>query len=153
MQILIDADACPVVDITIACAAQRGIPVVLVCDAAHYFERQGARTITVDQGADSADFRLVNLIQKGDVVITQDYGLAAMALARNAVVLRQDGLRYTAENIDSLLLIRHTARKIRMSGGRVKGPAKRTPEQDVAFRAMLLNVIGESSMQEGHFPE
>ena len=103
------------VDITLACAKRIGVQVWLVCDTAHYFEREGAQTIMVGQGADSADFRLVNLIEKGDIVITQDYGLAAMALARNATVLHQDGMRYTDENIDSLLLARHTARKIRMA--------------------------------------
>ena len=115
--ILIDADGCPVVDTTLACARQRGIGVLLICDTAHYFEREGARTITVSKGADSADFRLVNLIETGDLVITQDYGLAAMALAKQAVVLNQDGMRYTADNIDALLLARHTARKIRRGGG------------------------------------
>ena len=141
MKILIDADGCPVVDSTLACARQKGIEVLLICDTAHYFEREGAKTITVSKGADSADFRLVNLIEKGDLVITQDYGLAAMALAKQAVVLNQDGMRYTADNIDALLLARHTARKIRRGGGRLKGPAKRTKAQDDAFREALCAVL------------
>ncbi len=145
MRILIDADGCPVVDIAIACAKPKDIPVLLVCDTAHFFERDGAQTMTVDKGADSADFRLVNLIAKGDIVVTQDYGLAAMALARNASVLNQDGMPYTSANIDSLLLARHTARKIRMGGGRLKGPAKRTREQDEAFRDMLLSMLRDVS--------
>ncbi len=127
MKILIDADGCPVVDITLACARQRELPVLLICDSAHEFQREGAQTITVSKGADSADFRLVNMINKGDIVITQDYGLAAMALAKQAYVLHQNGMRYSDENIDSLLLARHTARKIRRSGGRLKGPAKTYP--------------------------
>ncbi len=141
MKILIDADGCPVVDITLACARQRELPVLLICDSAHEFQREGAQTITVSKGADSADFRLVNMINKGDIVITQDYGLAAMALAKQAYVLHQNGMRYSDENIDSLLLARHTARKIRRSGGRLKGPAKRTREQDDAFRAALCGVL------------
>jgi uncharacterized protein YaiI (UPF0178 family) len=145
MRILIDADGCPVVDIAIACAKPKSIPVLLVCDTAHFFERDGAQTLTVDKGADSADFRLVNLIAKGDIVVTQDYGLAAMALARNASVLNQDGMPYTSANIDSLLLARHTARKIRMGGGRLKGPAKRTREQDEAFRAALQSLLRDVS--------
>jgi uncharacterized protein YaiI (UPF0178 family) len=139
--ILIDADGCPVVDIALACARQREIEVVLVCDTAHELEREGAKTVTVSKGADSADFRLVNLIRKGDLVITQDYGLAAMALAKQAAVLNQDGMRYTKDNIDALLLARHTARKIRRGGGRLKGPAKRTKEQDDDFREALCAVL------------
>jgi uncharacterized protein len=141
MRILIDADGCPVVDVAIACAVPKNVPVLLVCDTAHFFERDGAKTITVDKGSDSADFRLVNLIEKGDIVVTQDYGLAAMALARNARVINQDGMRYTEDNIDSLLLARHTARKIRMGGGRLKGPPKRVREQDASFQVALLTML------------
>jgi len=143
MKILIDADGCPVVDLTISCARQRALAVILVCDTAHYFQREGAQTITVDKGADSADFRLVNLIAKGDIVITQDYGLAAMALAKQARVLNQNGMQYTDQNIDSLLLARHTARKIRMGGGRLKGPPKRTHENDAAFTDALCALLDQ----------
>ncbi len=143
MRVLIDADGCPVVDIAIAGARRYGIPVLLVCDTAHFFQREGAQTLTVDQGADSADFKLVNLIEKGDIVVTQDYGLAAMALARRARALDQNGMRYTDENIDSLLLRRHTARRIRRGGGRLKGPPKRTREQDEAFRRALADLMDE----------
>ena len=141
MRILVDADGCPVVEICIACGRKTDSAVLLVCDTSHDLRREGAQTIYVDKSADSADFRLVNLIQQGDIVITQDYGLAAMALARNANVLNQDGMHYTAENIDSLLLARHTARKIRMGGGRLKGPAKRMKEQDVSFKNALLSLL------------
>lgn len=141
MKILIDADACPVVDITLKYARQTGTEVLLICDTAHEMEREGAKTITVSKGADSVDFKLVNLIKAGDLVITQDYGLAAMALAMRAVVLHQSGMRYTEDNIDALLFARHTARKIRMSGGRLKGPAKRTKEQDASFQEALCALL------------
>ena len=143
MTILIDADGCPVVDITIACAAAHQVPVLLVCDNTHHFAREGAVTITVGKGADSVDFALVNRVQRDDIVITQDYGLAAMALARQAHVLSQNGLRYTDANIDALLMQRHTARKLRMAGSHVKGPAKRTSVQDEAFRQALTALIVE----------
>lgn len=141
MKILIDADGCPVVDITLACASRRGVEVLLVCDSAHRFEREGARTVTVSKGADSADFCLVNMVEAGDLVVTQDYGLAAMALARNARALSQNGFWYTSDNIDALLLARHTARRIRRGGGRLKGPPKRAREQDEAFRALLCEAL------------
>jgi len=111
MNILIDADGCPVVDIAIKIAAERKIDCVILCDTSHVFERVGARTITVSKGADSVDFALVNMVQAGDIVITQDYGLAAMCLTRKAIPISQDGMVYTGENIDGLLLARHTAKK------------------------------------------
>lgn len=137
MRILIDADACPVVDIAIRMARAAGVECLLLCDSAHGLQREGARTLTFVQGADSVDFALVNLVQKGDIVVTQDYGLAAMCLARGARVLSQNGMRYTDDNIDALLLARHTARKIRSAGGRLKGPRKRQPDQDAAFEMAL----------------
>ena len=142
MKLLIDADACPVVDIALRCAGKRNIEVLLICDSAHEMRREGATTITVSKGADSADFDLVNRIQPGDIVITQDYGLAAMALAKQVRVLNQNGMEYTNDNIDALLMARHTARKIRMGGGRLKGPAKRTKAQDEEFQRALCAILG-----------
>lgn len=143
MRILIDADGCPVVRIAVDCAKRYGLEAIIVCDCAHQFDIPGVQTITVTKGADSADFRIVNLISAGDIAITQDYGLAAMCLARKAKVLNQNGLIYDDSNIDSLLLARHTARKIRNSGGRLKGPSKRTKEQDQAFLQALDSLINE----------
>lgn len=137
MRLLIDADGCPVVRIAVECARRHGIPAALVCDAAHLFDLPGVEVITVEKGADSADFRLVNLIYPGDIAVTQDYGLAAMCLARKARVLNQNGLVYTEDNIDALLLSRHTSRKLRSAGVHLKGPAKRTREQDAAFLTAL----------------
>lgn len=141
MRIIIDADGCPVVRIAIDCANRYSVEAVIVCDCAHHFDYPGVRTVTVTKGADSADFRIVNLITTDDIVITQDYGLAAMCLARKAKVLNQNGLVYTDDNIDSMLLARHTARKIRNAGGRLKGPSKRTQAQDEAFEAALTSIL------------
>ena len=147
MRVLIDADGCPVVRLAVDCAAKRSIPVTLVCDSAHLFDLPGAEIITVTKGADSADFRLVNLLKPGDVVVTQDYGLAAMALARHAHVLNQNGMIYTDENIDSLLLARHTSRKLRNAGVRMKGPSKRTKDQDEAFLATFEQLLNSRDSQ------
>ena len=144
MRILIDADGCPVVNQAIRLGNRAGLEVILLCDTSHVFQREGARTITVSKGADSVDFALVNRLAPGDVVITQDYGLAAMCLAKRAKVLHQDGMRYSPDNIDALLLARHTARKIRQAGGRLRGSAKRKPEQDRAFEEALERLLSES---------
>jgi len=140
-KLLIDADGCPVVDIAVRLARQHGLECLILCDTAHEFSKEGARTITVSKGADSVDFALVNLVQKGDVVVTQDYGLAAMCLARGAVPLNQNGMVYINDNIDALLHQRHTAQKIRRGGGRLKGPPKHGAELDRAFEATLEKIL------------
>lgn len=144
MNVLIDADGCPVVDTAIRLCRQFSVPCLLLCDTAHEFRRDGAETLVFDKGADSVDYALVNRVHPGDIVITQDYGLASMCLARNAAVLHQDGWEYTRDNIDTLLLVRHDSRKFRASGGRTKGPKKRKPQQDQAFAQALSRLLQQS---------
>jgi len=143
MRILIDADGCPVVDIAIRTARKKNVECILICDTSHIFEKEYARTVTVSKGADSVDFALVNMIQKDDIVVTQDYGLAAMCLARRARVLNQNGMIYNDFNIDSLLDSRHMAKKVRNAGGRLNGPPKRKPEQNDAFLIQLEQMMKE----------
>lgn len=144
MQVLIDADGCPVVDIAIGLCRAYSMPCLLLCDTAHEFHREGARTMVVDQWADSVDYALANRVRPGDIVITQDYGLASMCLARGARVLHQDGWEYTPDNMDALLLVRHNSRKLRASGGRTRGPKKRTHAQDDAFEAAFRKLLQTS---------
>ena len=142
IRIFIDADGCPVVDIVVRTAKRHSIECNIICDTAHSIQRDGAETIIVDNGADSTDFRLVNLINAGDIAVTQDYGLAAMCLSKRAMVLNQDGKLYTEENISGLLEFRAISAKIRRSGGRTKGMSKRTAQQDKDFELALLKLIG-----------
>lgn len=99
---------------------------LILCDTTHQIQRDGAQTFTFDKGADSVDFALVNRVHPGDFVITQDYGLASMCLARRARVLNQNGLEYTLENIDGLLFRRHENKKLLRAGKHPKGVSKRT---------------------------
>lgn len=133
MKVLIDADACPVVDIAVRLCAQYSVGCTLFCDTAHQMHRDGATTMIFDKGADSVDFALVNRVSPGDIVITQDYGLASMCLAKQARILHQDGWEYTQYNIDALLFQRHVSKEYRAAGGRTKGPAKRTTAQNKQF--------------------
>lgn len=146
MKLLIDADGCPVVDIAVTLCKKHHIPCLLLCDTAHEFHREGADTLMFDKGADSVDYALANRAVPGDVVVTQDYGLASLCLARKARVLHQNGWEYTPDNIDALLLLRHDARKHRAAGGRMKGPKKRTAEQNQVF-AQALEKIVQASVQ------
>lgn len=141
MTLLIDADGCPVVDIAIRLCRKYNAPCQLLCDTAHEFFREGAETFIFDKGADSVDFAIANRVCPGDIVISQDYGLASMCLTRGARVLHQDGWEYTCGNMDALLLARHESRKVRAAGGRLKGPGKRTPSQNAAFEAALDSLL------------
>ncbi len=138
MKIIIDADACPVVDITISTANERGLECIIVCDNTHSIEKDGATTIVVDKGADSADCRIANLTEKGDVIVTQDYGLAALVLGKGCKALNQNGLIYTDSNIANLLFTRFIGKKERMAGNRTKGPKKRTAQNDEDFLKALI---------------
>lgn len=142
MRILIDADGCPVVDIALGIAKSNKLECHIFCDTCHIFEKDGAETHVVPKGADSADFALANFARRGDIVITQDYGLASMSLSRGAICINQDGNEYTEENIDGLLFARHTAKKVRNAGGRIKGPPKRTHDLDLRFSEKLNEIVG-----------
>lgn len=141
MKIFVDADACPVTRLTVQLAQKYHVPCVLLCDTSHMLQMEGAETIVVDKGADSVDFALVNRIGKGDLAVTQDYGLAAMCLARGATPISQNGFVYDENNIGALLEARHAAKKLRNAGGRLKGPRKRTRQQDEAFEALLDRLL------------
>lgn len=142
MKILIDADGCPVVDLTLQAAAEYGLEAILFCDTSHEFKEKNARVVTVDK--DSADFALIRQVKPGDIVVTQDYGLAAMVLAKRGYPITQNGKRLTDANIDTLLLTRHAAKKARQGGYRLKGPSKRTAEQDKDFQAALRRLIEDA---------
>ena len=141
MKVLIDADACPVVDIALSLCVKYSVQCLLLCDTAHAFYRDNAETLIFDKGADSVDFALVNRVATGDIVITQDYGLASMCLAKAARVIHQDGWEYTEYNISGLMEQRHAAKKHRLAGGRMKGPSKRTKAQDEAFRNAFQQIL------------
>lgn len=141
MKVFVDADACPVVDITVKLCKSSGIDCVLLCDTAHEMRREGAQSLVFDKGADSVDFALVNRVSPGDLVVTQDYGLASMCLAKRARVLHQDGWQYTEDNIGALLFQRSESKRYRASGGRIKGPSKRTKQQDQRFEMALQSLL------------
>ncbi|MDD2647795.1 MAG: YaiI/YqxD family protein [Eubacteriales bacterium] len=143
MTLFVDADACPVTHIATDEARRAGIPAVWVCDWAHEMRDDYARVITVSQGADSADLKIANMLARGDILVTQDYALAALALGKGALAIDQNGREYTNDNIDGLLMMRHENAKTRRNGGRTKGPKKREAQADEDFRRALQGLIGE----------
>ena len=142
-RVFVDADACPVIAIVEREAKACGIPVTLLCDTNHVLRSDYSEVRVIGAGADAVVFALINLCRAGDAVVTQDYGVAAMALGKGAYAIHQSGKQYTQDNIDLMLMERHLARKARMGRGKhhVKGPKKRTAADDAAFceafRALL----------------
>lgn len=143
MRIYVDADACPVIAIVERIAEQYNIPVTLLCDTNHIFTSDYSDVKVIGAGADAVDFALVSLCQKGDVVVTQDYGVAAMILGKGAYGIHQNGKWYTNENIDRMLMERHLAKKARRASKKhhLKGPAKRTAEDDRHFEDSFEKLI------------
>jgi uncharacterized protein len=144
MKIYVDADACPVKDIIISEAGNFEIPVILVTSLSHFSNAEqpsGVETIYVDSGAEAADYRIVKLVEKGDIIVTQDYGLASLGLAKGSIVLHQKGFRYTNDNIDQLLQTRYLSAMARKSGQRTKGPKPFTAEDREKFRDLFKQAI------------
>lgn len=146
MEIFVDADACPAVGLIVEAGRKHGVPVTLLCDTNHVLSSDYASVRTVGAGADAVDFALVNLCRAGDVVVTQDYGLAAMALAKGARVLHPMGKRYSQDNIQGLLMDRHLGSRARRGVHKHygKGPRKRTPQDDARLRAALEELLEEA---------
>jgi len=126
-------------------AKQRNIPVTMLIDTSHRLNDGYSKIITVDKQADSVDFALMGLLVRNDVVVTQDYGLAAMVLGKGARAINQNGFAYTNENIDRLLMERHIGAKVRRGGGRTKGPAKRSHEDNERFEIAFSQLLAEAS--------
>ncbi|WP_036689260.1 YaiI/YqxD family protein [Paucisalibacillus globulus] len=144
MKIYVDADASPAKDIVISVAKVFTIRVVLVKSINHFShdeEMEGVETVYVDTGADAADYRIMQLAEKGDLIITQDYGLASLGLGKGCLVLHHKGFAYTNKNIDQLLQTRHLSAKARRSGQRTKGPKPYTDEDRQKFRDLLEKTI------------
>ncbi|KGX87500.1 YaiI/YqxD family protein [Pontibacillus litoralis] len=144
MNIYVDADACPVKEIIIEAGNHFEIPVTLVKSISHYSNEDapsGVRTVYVDTGSDAADFRIMQLAVAGDIIVTQDYGLAALALSKGCQVLHHKGFLFTHENIDGLLQNRYVSAQARKAGKRTKGPKPMGKEDRMQFRSLLYKVI------------
>ena len=143
MKILVDADACPVVWLVEKIGKKYGVPVVLLCDTNHVLHSDYSEVKIIGAGADAVDFALVGMCAKGDVVVSQDYGVAAMILGKGAYGIHQSGKWYSNENIDMMLMERHINKKARRANGKhhLKGPAKRTEEDDRRFEESFEKLV------------
>ena len=147
MHIFIDADACPVVGRVEKTAKKYNLPVTLLCDTNHILYSDYSEVIVVGAGADAVDYKLISICHKGDIVVSQDYGVAAMALGKGAYAIHQSGKWYTNDNIDQMLMERHLNKKARRGSHKnhLKGPGKRTEEDDLrfaqSFERLILKVL------------
>lgn len=151
MKIFVDADACPVIGIVEKIGKKYDIPVTLLCDTNHVLYSDYSEVIMVGAGADAVDYKLISLCKKGDIVVSQDYGVAAMALGKGAFAIHQSGKWYTDENIDRMLMERHIAKKERRSKSKhhLKGPGRRTKEDDERFEQSFEKLIERVNNHSG----
>lgn len=140
MRILVDADACPVKDIIIEIAKKFNVEVYMYFDLSHEYENKEVNVVFCDKGRDSVDLKIISQCQKDDVVITQDYGLASLALLKKAKVVHINGFTINEENIETLLTSRYNSLKQRKSGI-FKGPKKRNENDDEKFYVALLELM------------
>ena len=143
MRILVDADACPVKDIIERKAKAMQIPVVMFIDTSHMLNSDYSEIIMVSKAPDAVDFALINRSNKGDIIVTQDYGVAAMALGKKSYAIGPKGHIYDNENMDRLLFERHISQKVRKGGGKTSNPKKRTKDDDDRLYRNLLKLILE----------
>jgi uncharacterized protein YaiI (UPF0178 family) len=142
-QIYVDADACPVVGVVEKIAKKYDVACTLLCDTNHILESEYSEVKIIGAGADAVDFALINMASKGDVVVTQDYGVAAMALGKGCFSIHQSGRWFTNDNIDELLMQRHMVKKAKRSSSKshLKGPSKRTAQDDERFEESFEKMI------------
>ena len=141
MKVLVDADACPVKEIVVRIAQLYHVEVIMIVDTSHTIEDGYSKVITVEKGKDSVDIALFNRTCSRDIVVTQDYGVATMALGKGAVAINQNGLIFSDKNIDRLLLERHMGSKIRRAGGKTTGFKKRKKENNQRFEIAFIEVM------------
>lgn len=145
MKIIVDADACPkgVLQYTIKSGQIHNIEVITVANYNHNINSD--KHIVVGGDSQESDIKIINLTEPGDIIITQDWGLAGLILAKNAAAISPTGSKYLKEKMDFMLEEREIKAKFRRQGGRTKGPSKRTPKDDTKFAATLDKVITEMS--------
>lgn len=141
MKIYVDADGSPVVNICVKVAKEYELDIILVKNYAHEIQNNYAKVISVDIAQDSADFYIVNHINKGDIVVTQDYGLAALCLAKGTHPINQNGLIFTEDNIDGMLNRRHIHKELRKQGKHHSKAKKRKSESNSIFEYKLKELI------------
>ena len=142
MKIIIDGDACPGISIIEKTAESYKIPVIIFCDINHFIRSDYSTVRIVDSGFQSVDMYVANETRKNDIVISQDYGVAAICLSKKAAVMNPKGHIYNESNIDRLLEERHISQKIRKGGGRThNNPKKRTSEDDKRLKRNLIFLI------------
>lgn len=141
MIIFVDADGCPVVNIAIEVARENNIHIVVVKNYAVVIKDNYAEIVTVDISSDSADYYIANRIKPGDILISQDHGLAAMCIAKGAICINQNGYIISTDNIDGMLNRRHLNQKLRREQKIYTKFKKRNPQADKDFEISLRKLI------------
>lgn len=147
MKIIVDGDACPGINIIEKISKKYGIELIIYCDIHHFITVNYGEVKVVDSGFQSVDMKVVNECNNGDIIISQDYGVAAICLGKKASVISPKGYIYTDENIGSMLEQRHLSQKIRRAGGKTPNAKKRSIEDDNRLRKNLLYLLERRNLE------
>ena len=141
MRIIVDADACPGKLLIEKAAIENNIEVMLYCDMNHVLESETSKVIYIESGSQNVDIAVTNEARKGDIVVSQDFGVAAMVLGKKCYAISPKGYIYDNENIEGLLFQRHISSKVRRGGGKTSNPKKRTQDDDARLYYNLVKLI------------
>ena len=141
MKVLVDADACPSIDLITDTCIKYNVELILYADTTHNIVNNYAKVITISKGFQSVDMVIINEIKENDILVTQDYGLALLSLTKKAKVINPKGMIYTNDNIDKLLYEKYVNSKLRKQSKHIKGPKKRTAEDDDNLINNLIKLI------------
>lgn len=146
MRFVIDGDGSPVKEEVIRLGKKFQLPVLIITSVDHYTMKEYpdfVQFIYVDKGADRADYQIVKEIKPGDLLITQDYGLASLVLPKKARVFHHSGKEYLVETIDQLLMQRYIGGQMRKAGKRTKGPKPFTASDRQLFYEIMTDIVEE----------
>ena len=147
MKIIVDGDACPGISIIVKIAKEYGLDLIIYCDIHHYITVDYGEVRVGDSGFQSVDMKVVNECNSGDIIVSQDYGVAAICLGRKAAVISPKGYIYTNENIGAMLEQRHLSQKIRRGGGKTPNAKKRTIEDDKRLQKNLIYLVKDKNIE------
>lgn len=144
MAIIVDGDGCAGRDIIEEVAKSYNVPLKIYCDIHHVITSEYGEVIIMDSGFQAVDMKVANEAKKGDIVVTQDYGVAAMVLGKKSYAISPRGYIFSENNIDKLLFERHISAKVRRSGGKTGKHKKRSEDDNTSLHDNLIRLVERS---------
>jgi uncharacterized protein YaiI (UPF0178 family) len=141
IRIFVDADACPVKQEIVQAGTGFHVDIYFIASYAHQSESHSGNWIYVDSFKDQVDFYIYKHVRKGDIVVTQDMGLASLLVKQGVRVLSPRGTILRDEQMDTILYNRYMSAKLRRNGTYTKGPKAFSAEDRKRFLQELKKIL------------